>query len=408
MTEHERALLHELHALKKDPYGKRIIHFCVSMVPRAPDHGKRMDIAQSLVRRALAKSPQTNVFPVGSGDLFATYSHVSISEVLGLCRKIENIFLGEEVLTLRNPYGEYAFYKVADATKELDTIFSVVKDQISRRQPEDNPADKEPMTPDKLILLTERIKSVDLRHCIFNQPIYYIGDKVPSIEFLEFYISIKQLESNFMPGVHLTGNPWLFHAMREEFDRATLRTVVHELGEYRHKAFSVNVALSTILSQEFLDFYTALPSKLAGKIVLEFHKTDLLQHLHLIQDVQSFAREKGLRLCVDGVRWQDFSLLSMRHIQADFIKVGWSQEIPSTQPADLKPFLNGIKELGPRSQLIVTYCEDPRAFLFARALGAKYVQGRLADQYFKSGLSFDAGAVGEAVRSPVALAGVDA
>ncbi len=114
----------------------------------------------------------------------------------------------------------------------------------------------------------------------------------------------------------------MFHSLKEHFDRAAFKVVAHEVPEYRHKSFAINVRLPMVLSREFAEFCDGLPSRLAGRIVVEAHKTDIVQHCG--------------------------------------------------------PF---------RGALVLSRCDDPRAFPLARALGIRYVQGRLADQFFKGGMA---------------------
>ncbi|MBC7907995.1 MAG: EAL domain-containing protein, partial [Rhodospirillaceae bacterium] len=269
---------------------------------------------------------------------------------------------------------------------ELDQVFAAFKGIIGNSQTKAEAVGKPPMGPEHVALLSEKLRSTDLRHCIFNQPVYFIGNKVPSIEFLEFYVSSKQIESVFLPDVSLSGSPWLFHALAEDYDRAILRAMGKEIVEYRHKAFSVNISLSTILSKEFADFYGALPSKLGGKIVLEVHKTDLVQNYSLAKDVKALAAEKGLRLCIDGVEWRDFELLNLGKVGPDFVKVIWHNDLLSANRDDLAILVRGKSGLSENCELVLSRCDHANAFPFARTLGVKYVQGRLADQYFKTGM----------------------
>lgn len=385
VTDSERAFLHELHKVKKSPMGKRLIHFCVSAAPPAQDMSRRLESAKNFIKKSFNRSPYCEVFQANNNDIFVTYSHVTVSEVLSVCNRIEKLFC-EDPVSSRNAYNEYAFYKVADAVKELDQVFAAFKGIIAHSQDNPEAVGKRPMAPEHLTLLSDKLRTTDLRHCIFNQPVYFIGNKVPSIEFLEFYVSSKQIESVFLPDISLVGSPWLFHALAEDYDRATLRSLGSEIVEYRHKAFSVNISLSTILSTDFAEFYGALPSKLAGKIVLEIHKTDLVQNFNLAKDAKALAVEKGLRLCIDGVEWRDFEVLNFARLAPDFVKVIWHNDLMSASRDDLAILVRGKSGQGENCELVLSRCDSPKAFPFARTLGVKYVQGRLADQFFKTGM----------------------
>lgn len=385
VTESERAFLHELHAVKKDPLGKRIIHFFVSLAPTVGETTSRIENAKAFLKRSFAKSPYCNVFHAHNGDIFVTYSHVTISDVLAACNKVERLFCESSVLSVRNAYNEYGFYKVADAVKDIDRVFAAFKNIIADAQPEPERLSKRPLTPENLTFLSDKLRTADLRSCIFNQPVYFIGNKVPSIEFLEFYISTQQLENVFLPETNLLGNIWLFQALKEDFDRATLRTVAKEITDYRHKSFSVNVGLGTILGREFADFCDALPSKLAGRIVLEIHKTDLVQNLSMMKDVRQFADEHGMKVCIDGVDWRDFEVLSLDRLKPHYIKVVWHNDLVNAPPDELGHFVTAVKA-HEASEIVLSRCDNPKAFPLARTLGIRYVQGRLADQFFKTGM----------------------
>ncbi len=301
VTEAERQFLHEMHAIRKDPLGKRIIHVFASLAPQGVDVAKRVEWAGQYFAKTFAKSPYCQVFVASNNDIFVTYSHVPIATVLAACTKVEKTFLDDGVVSVRNAYGEYAFYKVADAVKDLDRVFTAFKSLLAQSQPEPDRFAKRPLCPEELAQFGENLRKSNLRNCIFNQPVYCISEKVPTIEYLEFFVSSHMIEDTFLPDTSLTASPWLFHSLKEHFDRAVFKVVAHEVPEYRHKSFAINVSLPMILSRDFADFCDGLPSRLAGRIVVEVHKTDIVQHYGLFRDALALAGEKGLKIAVDGL-----------------------------------------------------------------------------------------------------------
>ena len=384
VTDAERAFLHELNVVKRDPLGKRIVHFAVSLAPTGEDMKMKVDGAMRYVQKAFEKSPYLKVFALGNKDLFVFYSNLSLAEVVLICNKVEKLFLGDGVLTVRNAYQEFGFFKVLDASKELDKITEAVKGLIGRGGVA--PAvGKQPMTVENLALLVEKLGGSDVRDCIVSQPVYRMEEAAKGVEFVEYTLSIEEIERKFLPTTSIASNPWLFHALREHLDRGALKVMVRELQEYGHGSVSVNLGMSTILGKEFQDFLDKISPEIAARIVLEVHKTDLVQHSALLGDLTGMVGARKLRLCVDGIEWRDLDLLGFNVLEPHYLKIIWNNDLLEAPPALMNRFVRSVKQIGGRTQVILSHCDNPKAFPLVRPLGIRLVQGRLADQFFKAG-----------------------
>jgi EAL domain-containing protein (putative c-di-GMP-specific phosphodiesterase class I) len=387
VTDAERALLHELHAIKRDPLGKRIIHFAVSLAPAGEDLPRRLDGATRFILKSFEKAPFCRVFTIGNHDLFVLYSNLPLSDVVGICSKVEKLFMGEAPLTVRNAYNEYGFFKNFEAAKELDRVVAAVKGIVAHAPVESETTAKQPMKPENLAFLAEKLRNADVRDCISNQPVYGMGETAHSIEFVEFFLSTQAIERSFLPKVSIAASPWLFHALREELDRAALRAILREVHEFSHKAFSLNLGIATILSREFAEFLNRAPADLAARIVLEVHKTDLVQNGTRIKELMALISDKGLKLCIDGLDWKDFEILALERLRPHYVKVIWSNDLLTVPPTDLIHFTRALAAFEGRTAAILSHCDNPRAFPLIRSLGITLVQGHLADQFFKSGMA---------------------
>jgi EAL domain-containing protein (putative c-di-GMP-specific phosphodiesterase class I) len=382
----ERALLLELQAIKQDPLGKRVVHFAVSLAPAGEDLPRKLDGAIRFLQKSFEKAPYFRIFAIGNGDLFAAYANVSLADVVGICGKVEKLFMGDGALTVRNAYDEYGFFKILEAAREIDRVIAAVQTRAPREPAESETVGKTPMTPENLAFLVDKLRHADVRDCISSQPVHVIGQTAGTVEFVEFFLSTQAIEQSFLPGVSVAANPWLFHALRAELDRAALRAVLREVKAGNHPAFSLNLGVSTILSPVFSEFLARMPADLAARIILEVHKTDLVQNGARIRDLTALVAERGLRLCIDGLNWKDFEFLAIDRIAPQYAKIIWSDELLSAGPADLAPFAQSLKAFAPRTAAILSHCDNPRAFPLIHALGIPLVQGYLADQFCQSGL----------------------
>ncbi|MBF0325098.1 EAL domain-containing protein [Magnetospirillum moscoviense] len=386
-TDAERAFLHELHAIKRDPLGKRIIHFAVSLAPAGEDLKLRMDGATRFIQKSFEKAQNFKLFTAGNRDLFVTYANLPLAEVVLICNKVEKLFMGDAVLSVRNAYNEFGFFKICDAVKELDRVVAAVKAITGRGGAQDDEGGQQPMKPELLAVLIERLRNADMRNCIESQSIYLAGDSSHSVEFVEFTLSADKIQRNFLPGIQITSNPWLFHALREELDRAALKAMVREVQEYSHKSFSANLGINTILSKDFAEFLVRAPEGLASRFVIEVHKTDLIQNSALIPAVRKVTGEAKIKLCIDGVEWRDFELLNFEKLRPDYVKIIWNNDLLEATPAELSSFVKAVQGFGAGTKAILSHCDNPKAFPLIRPMGIRLVQGRLADQFYKSGVA---------------------
>jgi hypothetical protein len=386
VTDAERAFLHELHAIKRNPLGKRIIHFAVSLAPAGEDLKLRLDGATRFIQKSFEKAQDVKLFTAGNCDLFVTYANLPLAEVVLICNKVEKLFMGDAVLSVRNAYNEFGFFKINDAVKELDRVVAAVKAISGRGGAQEEELGHQPMKPELLAVLIERLRNADMRHCIESQSIYLTGDSSHSVEFVEFTLSADKIQRNFLPGIKITSNPWLFHALREELDRAALKAMVREVQEHSHRAFSANLGIATILSKDFAEFLTRAPEGLASRFVIEVHKTDLIQNSALIPAVRKVTGEAKIRLCIDGVEWRDFDLLNFEKLRPDYVKIIWNNDLLEATPPELSSFVKAMQGFGTGTKAILSHCDNPRAFPLIRPMGIKMVQGRLADQFYKSGV----------------------
>ena len=85
-----------------------------------------------------------------------------------------------------------------------------------------------------------------------------------------------------LPDDDLTANPWLFQHLTETLDKRVLVSISrHDDGSLTSN-FSINLNVSTILSDEFLEFDENINASMRSSIVLE------LQLVVIFSDVKAF------------------------------------------------------------------------------------------------------------------------
>ena len=127
------------------------------------------------------------------------------------------------------------------------------------------------------------------------------GTYLPRPVFMQLFISIGELARQVLPDINLAANRWLFQHLTETLDLRVLKLLTQADDQDLHSSFSVNLNVSTLLSREFTKFYTSLRTGARGMIVLELQLIDIYSDVANYMFARDFVRERGYRICVDGV-----------------------------------------------------------------------------------------------------------
>lgn len=380
----DQELLKAIAQVRRSPYGKRVVHVFTSWAKGDPKHPEKLAKGRDLVSRNLFNIPDSGCFVLSSGDMVFICAQVSAAVIQTVCSRLETLFFGEEPPRV-NSYGEAKYFKVFDAGRDLAKLITSVKALVSVAPVATRPA----IGLKEFEAIVRVVRDSDIRAMIFNQPVYRWAGKKPGIEYLEFFASLDQIRQAACPEHDIAGNPALFHLIKAELDLRLMRIIGREVGEYRHKAFSINLLGTSLLSKEFETFMDGIPARLSGKIFAEIDRGDFLQHSGDLDALTRRSADLNVPLCVDGLSLSDLRVFRLP-TGAEFAKIKWSEQITTLPRRDLEVAIRAIKEFGPE-KVVLTRCDSERALDFAQAMGIPFVQGYLADKMFRAGINFNEG-----------------
>lgn len=374
-----------LRTVETDPAGRRVIHFHLSQLPAGRVDGKKIKSAIDFLRSSIDKQAFGDVVVTPNRDIVAWVRGMKLAGVLSLCRKIENYFCDEWEFDAKNFYGEMYFYTIIDASVELGRFRAYV---VSMMDFQPDRGGSAPVEPPKQLISIENFSRIvdivqksDITAHIFNQPIYNISQPKTSIDFVEFYTSVKSFEDALCPQYSIAGDPWLFNRLTEEFDKAVLRHMGREIHTYRQKAFSLNLNLRSVMSKEFALFSENLGASFANRIILEINKVSMFSNWQLFEEVCALARQRAFKICIDGMDVRDFANITLQNIDFDYIKLRWSVAA-MTEAVHVERAVRTLTNFD-RSKVVLSMCDHANAFAFAQAAGIQHVQGHLADKHFR-------------------------
>jgi hypothetical protein len=231
------------------------------------------------------------------------------------------------------------------------------------------------LTTDMLAKVQKIIAVSDFSSFIRCQSICaVIGKSAPQRVFEEVFVSIPDMRDSLLPEVDVTANQWLFLALTETLDKRVLEIISrHDDGSFSGN-FSVNINVSTILSDAFLRFDDSINASMRQSIVLELQLVDIFSDIRSFILAKTFAKARGYKICIDGIMVDKLPYLNRAALDCDLMKLVWHPSLCDILNED-KHFTDYLNR-AERAKIILCRVDDPSAIEAGNALGINLYQGR--------------------------------
>ena len=200
-----------------------------------------------------------------------------------------------------------------------------------------------------------------------------IGKAAPQPLFSELFISIADLRETLMPGVNLNASRWLFQHLTETLDRRVLAMLSKSNDQSITGEISINLNVSTLLSPEFIQFDDSVIASMRGSIVIELQKIDIFHDLNAFMFARDFAKERGYRICIDGLTHETMPFVNRDKLGADMVKLVWLPDLEET--VGQKRIRRLVRDAS-ATRVIMCRCDDEQAVTFGQSVGINMFQGR--------------------------------
>lgn len=241
-----------------------------------------------------------------------------------------------------------------------------------------------PLTAAVLARVEAALASADLSSHIRRQAVCaLVGKAHPDPVFTEVFVSIGDLREALIPHVDLASNPWLFQHMTQTLDRRVLAMLTRRDDKTLEEGFSINLNVQTILSDDFLRFDDSLSPGSHGTVVLELRSEDIFADLNAFFFARDFVRQRGYRVCIDGLTWRTLPFVDFQRLGVDLVKLMWGEDLPERLKGTEGALARKAIETGTQGRLILARCDDDRAIRFGQDLGITLFQGRHLDQVLR-------------------------
>lgn len=231
--------------------------------------------------------------------------------------------------------------------------------------------------------LSQALQNADLSNLLRRQAVYALGRPMyPRLLFREFYYSIPDLGEALLPRGNLTSNTALFRHATKILDKVMLSSLMRDKISYTERGVSINLNLSTVLSDDFSRFDNSMEAADRNATVIELQCADIVSEAKAYERVRGLLRERGYRVCVDGVTAAALERVDRACSGVDFVKVHWDPALVDLAENQRAGLLARPKT-GREPRLVITRVGTPDAVTFGQSLGIELFQGRYIDAFAK-------------------------
>lgn len=399
---HEARFLDDLKSLDVAARGKGVIRLHLSRL--LPEHrdGPQLRNAETAFD-ALTRTRSARLYRLRNSDLMVIFESHEVEAAEQAVLKLLKVWERDPLMqksksdARKNRLASW-FDMTADYDKLLTFAMrqSATTDRSTRKSLPELIAERElhrnnaergaPLTPLELGRAEESLARVDLSSFTRRQPVCaFVEDGKPEIVFTEVFVSIADLRETLMPRTDLTANPWLFQHLTQTLDRRVMAQIARrEDRTLLRDGFSINVNVSTVLSEDFLTFDDDFAPS-SQDVVLEMRIEDIFTDPGGFAFARDFVTERGYRICIDSLNLSTFPYADTNRLGVSYAKLMWTPDmaafIGTTQGLDLKRMIRDRK----KGRTILARCDSDAAVRVGQQLGITMFQGRYIDTIARSG-----------------------
>lgn len=240
-----------------------------------------------------------------------------------------------------------------------------------------------PLTPGALQQIDDILKKADVSTFMKRQPVAVcFGNQPPKPIFQEIFVGVNELRQAIAPNVNLRGARSLFHHLTRTLDTRVFRSLLDGYVSRNSGPFSINLNVSTILSDTFRDFDSRIGNIVKKEqIIIELQRYDVFWDYGEYLLACEFLHNSGYRLLLDGITPDLLALFGRKELKADFIKLFYFRDRHDEWTA--KDIASRIAEAD-ANRVIMARCETEEALKAGMAAGIRLFQGWHIDNLIRA------------------------
>jgi len=387
----EQLLLEYLRRLENRREGRKAVRINLSSLMPANRREHHIRAATNSFE-SIVSDLMGQLFQLQNLDIFVVYKSEAHARVEDTVQKVKFLFSDDPLFDKDNKSGK-EFLTWFDVESQYDELLSMAQGMGDDNRPSRSSSSRsnvreslkarqehgDPLNPEILSRAVKALYRTDLTSLVRRQFVCVVNKKlVPQPLFSELFISIADLRETMMPGINLTANRWLFQYLTESLDKCVLSLLAKADTFMMTGDISFNVNVSTLMSPDFIAFDEGMSAARRGSMVLELQKVDIFADYGSFLFAHEFCREKGYRICLDGLTYEDLMMIDRDRLGVDYVKMMWSPELIDGGE-DVKQSLKEIVKNAGSKRIILSRCDDREAIDFGRSIGIRLFQGHYVE-----------------------------
>jgi EAL domain-containing protein (putative c-di-GMP-specific phosphodiesterase class I) len=327
------------------------------------------------------------------------YYRLSNDDVIYVAREASNLELDRVVDRIRLLFSEDPLMTVQDTPQSFFTRFELdyqyapflarcrlLAELAEARTRENAVFEQMIVRPDMRAVsledvgrLENSLTLVDVSTVIRKQTVCALSAERPEPIFDETFVSINDLRT--LTGLHLNplANRWLFQYLTQTLDRHMLTYLARDDVSHQ-RPISLNLNIATILTPEFQRFNDSIAPRLRHTLVIEFNKLDVFADMGAFLFVRDYLRERGYRICLDGLNHLTLPYYDRKKLGCDLIKIHWSPDSLNSVHSEIIPAMQRLVKDADQARVILCHCDSEQSIIVGKTLGIVMYQGREIDR----------------------------
>lgn len=394
MASQEYLLLDYAQRLERHRDGRRGVHVHLSRLKPQNRREHHIRIALNTLDDFVSTF-EGQSFLLGNNDLIFVVKGATLQQMDDAVMRLRYLFSDDPLTqaepdsdeghgrfaTLYNIEGQYAkFMDLCERVFEEERARQKRLQQMAEQTGETFEDARRPLKPEQLGRLEEFLERADLSSVFRRQAVSVVHkESPPKPIFNELFISIYDLAKTVLPDVNLAANRWLFQHLTQTLDRRVLKMLARADDRTLHSSFSINVNVGTLLAPEFLDFDSSLRMGSRGTLVVELQLLDILSDYSSFLFARDFVREKGYRICLDGITPELTRFVDRQFMEIDLVKLSAGSVFDSGGSQELRADIaKQVDRIG-KGRVILSRCDNEAMVRTGQSMGITMFQGRYLD-----------------------------